>query len=178
MKLLFYCLYRRRARWCFWRPEVRVNMFLLLVSILQPGTPWRRGFWPQSLTSKLCTPFAFKTSIGPCFSLHKASITSLARRQTNAVEFAIIILPSPGLPLCPTFSVFNRFFFTLSLPGVAMVRQTRCIMQNVASLRNCSFRGPTHMRLVPMWFPHACSWCVWTMGLALCDWHGLLTPSN
>ena len=53
--LLFYCSYSQNtstARWCFWYPIVWVNtFFLLLVSILQPGTPWRRGFRPQNLAS-------------------------------------------------------------------------------------------------------------------------------
>ena len=90
MKLLFYSLYSKNVstvRWRFWHPEVWVNTsFLLLVSILQPGTQWRRG---SDLRISQATPLQCRTRQVSVHvpSLHKPSIASLARRQANAVEF-------------------------------------------------------------------------------------------
>ena len=90
MKLLFYCSCSKNistVRWCFWHSELRLNtFFLLLVSILQPGTLWRRG---SDLRVSQATPSqcrARQVSVHVP-SLHKPSIASLARRQANAVEF-------------------------------------------------------------------------------------------
>ena len=90
MKLLFYCLCSKNisiVRWRFWHPELRVNtFFLLLVSILQPGRLWRRG---SDLRVSQATPSQCHARQVSVYvpSLHKPSIASLARCQTNAVEF-------------------------------------------------------------------------------------------
>ena len=88
---LFYCLCSKNVstmRWRFWHQEVWVyTFFLLLVSILQPGTLWTRG---SNLRVPQATPSqcrAREVSIHVP-SLHKPSIASLARRQANAVEFS------------------------------------------------------------------------------------------
>ena len=90
MKLLFCCSCSKNVstvQWRFWYQKVRVNtFFLLLVSILQPGTLWR---WGSNLRVSQATPsqcLAKQVSIHVP-SLHKPSIASLTRRQANAVEF-------------------------------------------------------------------------------------------
>ena len=77
MRLLFYCLYSKSAttmRWHFWCPQIWVNtFFLLLVLIIQPGTPWRQnspGFRP-SFTRRQANAVEFATKV--CFLLFNGS---------------------------------------------------------------------------------------------------------
>ena len=91
MKLLFCCSCSKNVstvRWRFWHPEVQVNTFFwVLMSILQPGTLWRRGSdlrVSQATPSQCCARQVFVH----VSSLHKPSNASLARRQANAVQFA------------------------------------------------------------------------------------------